>query len=154
LNIYRVEFWIRIELDENGELITEPEDDQETISRDIEGGFDLGSPNLANAYIMATQYLNKSVGEDEYEITSVSLRSDVEVMNWPGGDECQCPSCRTERAAEEDKICFRCSCGYEIKIIDDFGEINCPKCNKFITRDKIIGSNGNYILLNLGEGKE
>ena len=126
-------------------------EDVETVLRELEDDFDIGAPTLAAAFVMVNEFLTEEAGEGMFDITSIMKRDDVSIINWPGGDKCQCPTCRTERAEEEDKICFKCSCGYEIKIIDDFGEIACPKCNKIISRDRIIGHGDNYLFLNIGE---
>jgi hypothetical protein len=157
LNIYHVKFWIIAEFDENGNVVEDPEDGQETISERVDGGFDLGSVSLPDAYLEAAEYLDEAIGEEEYEVTSISEREDIQIINWPGdNEECQCDSCRTERAAPEDRITFKCiKCGYDITIVDDFKMIKCPNCRKEISRDRIIGSGTNYLMLDIdGDNKE
>jgi len=85
------------------------------------------------------------IGKDEYEIAGILAREDINLVNY----ECQCAVCRTERASEEDKIEFNCSCGYPIKLIDDFDKYICPNCGRLVLRDRVIGSAGNYILLDI-----
>ena len=141
-----------MQFDEDGKVVEdgEEETEEETMVGRVDGHFDIGSDSLANAFLEGSEYLDNAVGEDDYEITGVVEREDINVVNWPGDNEdCQCDSCRTERAAPEDRISFSCSCGYDIIIITDFKDFQCPNCKKVISRDRVIGSNGNYVLLNI-----
>lgn len=150
MNIYHIDFWTIMEFDEEGNVVDDPEEGQETMSEKVMGHFDLGTDTLPDAYLEAAEYLDNAVGEDEYEITGIVEREDVQIINWPGDNEdCQCDSCRTERAADEDKISFDCICGHRITIINDFKEIICPSCRKIIMRDRVIGSGTSYLLLNI-----
>jgi predicted RNA-binding Zn-ribbon protein involved in translation (DUF1610 family) len=154
MNLYHVKFWMTIAVNEEGEVVDDMDNEEETTKQDVAGEFDLGSMNLANAFSQAIDYLNKSIGEGDYEITGVEEREDVLLLNWPGGDECQCATCRTERAAAEDIIDFNCSCGYPIHIVTDFDKYECPNCHKLILRDRVIGSGTNYILMDIDKENE
>jgi hypothetical protein len=116
----------------------------------IEDDFEVGSENIAGAYIIGDEFLKIMYKDDESvcEIISVNLLP-VNIINWPGdGEPCDCPYCRTERAAPEDIIEFDCSCGKKHKFIDDFGMIKCD-CGKFIRREDLVGNNGNFTLIDI-----
>lgn len=138
MNIYSIKFYYF----EKGE-----ETDEFEIH---EGKFEVGAINLASAYVQADKFLEIKC-EEKYEIISIKNIRKINLINWPGENEpCQCPSCRTERAAPEDIIEFQCSCGEQFRLIDDFGIIQCEKCEKIIRREDLIGSGKNYTLIDIG----
>ena len=152
MNIYTVNFYFVVNVDEEGNIIENEDDIDENNSHlgKAEGKFGIGSNNIENALLQAIDYLNENVGEDEWYISSIAEIDELNVVNWPGeNDDCQCVACRTERAAPEDKITFECYCGLGITIVNDFNEFVCPNCGKEILRDRIIGSNGNYVLMKI-----
>jgi hypothetical protein len=161
MNIYSVKFWFNVNFDSEGNIVEEldeeemvGEENDDIESRIADGKFEIGAGNLAQALLNSIEYLDKNIGKDNYNISSVSVCEDINIINWPGeNEECQCVYCRTERAADEDKLIFSCNkCGCEIKIIDGgWDEISCPHCNEEIHRDRIIGSNGNYLIINIGD---
>ena len=148
MKIYEVIFSTTVFLDDEGNLVEEQEDGNE---EEISGIFHVGANVLGQAYIDAFQYLDIHIGEKKYAIDSVKEKKKINLINWPNeGDDCQCVSCRTARAAEEDKITFDHTCGQSISIVaDGWDKIICPNCQKEILRDRIIGSNGNYTFLNI-----
>lgn len=152
MNIFTVKFWIAVFVDDD--KIVEEETETSELKQ-MDGKFGLGAMDMGEAYEEAVEYLDELLGEDGYHIVSISEIEDLTVVNWPGeGSDCNCVYCRTERAAEEDKIAFNCSCNYIIKVVDDFDMIYCPQCQKQIFRDRIIGNNrSGYTLMNIdGEG--
>jgi predicted RNA-binding Zn-ribbon protein involved in translation (DUF1610 family) len=151
VNIYKVEFKTVITVDDEGIPVDGMEDDTggELHNEVIGGDFHVGAYSLAKAFLEASEYLDEHIGEEEYEITAIKEK--MNVINWPGEDEpCDCLGCRTERAAEEDKIRFTCKgCNAEIIIVDDFEEIMCPSCGIPILRDRIIGTNNNWVMMDI-----
>lgn len=154
MNIYEVVFSTTIFLDDDGDLIQEEDLDKIETGGDeeeISGMFHLGAYNIGQAFLDAHKYLDEHIGEGKYEVTKIKEKKNINIINWPDEDgDCQCVACRTERAAEEDRITFQHSCGSSICIIaDGWDKIVCPNCQKEILRDRIIGSNGNYTFLNI-----
>jgi hypothetical protein len=132
-------------------------DEMEIDDEDNDNHFQVGATDLAKAYLEAQDYLEMIFEDDEaiedWDITGVNL-IDLDIVNWPGDNEedCQCLHCRTERAAPEDRLKFTHVCGQEVEIVaDGWEQISCenPKCHDQIYRDRIIGSNGNYLYLNI-----
>ena len=135
-----------VEVDnESGDIVEE--EDEDTSTQKLNGRVDVGANNVGSAFVEAMEFLNSEIGEDNWNITSIKEITKMNLINWPGdNDECQCLSCRTERAAPEDTIQFKHNCGGDIRVVESGWEkITCPNCNKEIFRDRIIGSNGNYI---------
>jgi hypothetical protein len=74
----------------------------------------------------------------------------VNVVNWPDqhDEECSCVFCKAGNAAPEDVVVFSCSCDEQIKVMaTGWEKIRCPKCSKEISRDKVLGTNGHYFLV-------
>lgn len=127
---------------------------------DEDNNFQVGAINLPQAYVEAESYLEEIFDEDEvvdsWDITGINVM-DLDIVNWPNdGAECQCLTCRTERAAPEDRLNFEHDCSEKIEIVaDGWSEFTCPKCGKQIYRDRIVGSNGHYLYINIDkEDKE
>lgn len=142
MNIYRVRFWTTIQVDSEGLALAEGVDEDLAIRKRLDESFELGAESLGGAFIEASEFLDEELGESDYEIISVILLEDIHIINWPGdGEPCACASCRTERAAEEDKVSFVHSCGGEIKVVSDgWDSMLCPRCGGVILRDRLVGS--------------
>lgn len=141
MNIYSVKFDYVFEVPEH--------DDIPAHNHVDEGKVELGAIDLPSAYLEADEFLEQHF-DLGFEIKSIKLLEKVMIVNWPGdGEDCQCPFCRTERAAPEDLITFQCKCGENYTLVDDFGSIVCPKCNQTINRQDLIGHNGNYTFIDI-----
>lgn len=103
-------------------------------------------------------YLDKIVGEENWEILKIERLPQYQILNleefivenfeddhfrWEGTDKC--PVCAA-RHVELDRIMkFACSCGYELTLGDvGWTKIWCPECNNEILRgevrmDKVTG---------------
>lgn len=151
--IYKVEFKTVIVVDEEGVPVDGMEDDAEgELHNEVIGGeFHVGAYSLPKAFLEASKYLDEHIGEDEYEITTIKEKDKINIINWPNdGDDCQCLACRTERAAAEDRIRFTCKgCGADLIVVDDWQEIQCPSCGIPILRDRLIGKNGQFVMMDI-----
>ena len=75
----------------------------------------------------------------------VSEIQQLNIVNWPVEAS---PFVDIEDAASEDILNFKCAyCNIDIKVLDGWNSIVCPGCKKVIERDKVIGSNGKYIMI-------
>jgi predicted RNA-binding Zn-ribbon protein involved in translation (DUF1610 family) len=153
IKLYQISFRVKAVLGESGEVLKigeELTEEELESSSDLDAIFYVGAEDLPDAFTESSMILDEKSGN--YEIISVVEMTDVNIANWPDEEECDCVWCRTERAAEEDLITIKCKCGDEIRVIDEGWEsFDCPKCGNKIFRNNIIGSNGRYILVNLGE---
>jgi hypothetical protein len=118
----------------------------------IEDTFHLGSYNLVDATSLATDHLDELFQDDDYDIISVAELKGVNIVNWPDqhDGECGCPFCKAENAAPEDVLIFSCSCDEQIKVMaNGWEKIHCPKCYREIAREKVLGTNGHYFLVDV-----
>lgn len=148
LQIYQIDYSFFVDMrNEEEKSILESKPRIQQVSMEIHFGAD----NIAEALEEAIEFLNKNLEEENFTIDSVTAMEGVDVVNWPGEDgECDCPFCRAERIPDEDTLKFECSCGSNIKVADDWDEIHCRNCHRTIYRDRVIGSNGNYTLIDIG----
>lgn len=151
INVYEVKFRAEVEIDEESEVgniitMNNDMDDDENI-RIQYGMFHLGCEYLTEAMIKAIEFLDMGIGEGGYELLGVEILDDIHLVNFP---EEECPFCAVEDAGEDDIIRFQCKCGHDIVVKETGWKfINCPDCNVEIPRDRVMGTHGNYILLDI-----
>lgn len=131
--------------------------EEEVLELDLKEGdvkiyediFHLGAHSLVDAVGMALDYLD-TMFDGEYDLVSTSELKGVNVVNWPDQHEgdCDCAFCKAENAPDEDTLQFSCTCDQEIRVMaTGWEKIYCPKCSREISRDKILGTNGHYFLV-------
>ena len=114
----------------------------------LEGTFHIGEYNLFDATAIAQEESN-NMFHDGVELVSIKELEEMNIVNWP---EDECPYCAADDAAPEDVLEFTCTCGAKIRVADNGWEhIECLSCDKIIDRNRVIGSNGKYILIETGE---
>jgi len=124
---------------------------EETI---LEGNIYVGCDCIQDAFVEASEILDDMLEDEDYEIIAVNGLP-INIMNWPGeGEPCQCPFCRAERMADEDRMHFECpKCQEKIEVADGgWEEIQCPKCHNEIARDRVIDrkdGSGKQIVVNI-----
>lgn len=116
---------------------------------EIQMNIHFGADCISDALTLAEEYLDNAL-DGEYYIESVSKMPGVDVVNWPGETECECSFCKALRSADEDVMLFDCSCGYQIRVMDDWKEIVCPDCHRTIARENIVSANGLYVFIDKG----
>jgi len=157
LKIYEIGYSFEHEYELPEGVMPEEVDDDERYEY-VSANMFIGAPDFDTAWDWATEMLDQVFPPiddiPQYELNGVKEIQGMDILNWPE-EECQCVGCRTERAAEEDKLRFVHHCGEEISVVYDGWEtINCPKCHEEIYRDKIVGSNGHYIYININGGSK
>ena len=151
MRIYEIKYRCFVEVSEDERIEYDLEDD---AIREVQDCFHLGASNLIDAVSLSLDHLDELFGEDAYDIISTVELPGVNVVNWPGDEETDCPICKAKDAPPDDTISFLCSCGKEIKIMNDgWVMARCHDCSREIFRDRIIGSNGHYILLDIDKEK-
>jgi Zn finger protein HypA/HybF involved in hydrogenase expression len=146
LFVYEVKYLFKSTISSNNNSI---ENDEENTEEDSisEGNMYLGCDCIQDAFIEGAEILDNMLDGENYEIIAVNGLP-INIMNWPGeGEPCQCPFCRAERMADEDRMHFECpKCKEKIEVADGgWEEIQCPKCQNEISRDKVI---------DIGNGKQ
>lgn len=148
VNIYEIKFKTIVELNskEEDDEVLEGEESEPEFEETF-GLFHVGSYQLSDALLKGMEFLDEGLGEESYEIIDIHLLEHVNVINFP---EEECPFCGVEDAGEDDILRFKCGCGGDI-VVKETGwkEINCPHCGILINRDRVVGSHGNYILLDI-----
>ena len=118
------------------------------------GEFFIGSNKLTEAYLLAEEYIQKvypDLEEDDYDIIAVNEIENLNVINWPEEEEF-CPFCEADTAPPEDVLEFDCiDCQTSIRVVDGWDTIDCPQCSYEIHRDRIVGSNGKYLMIRTKE---
>jgi hypothetical protein len=150
INIYEIKFKTIVEFEPTQEQVVEDGvevDREESQYEETFGMFHVGSYTISEAMLKGMEFLGDGLGENEYEIVDIHLLENVNVINFP---EEECPFCGVEDAAEDDILRFKCSCGHDV-VVKETGwkEIDCPECGTLINRDRVIGTHGNYILLDI-----
>jgi len=124
-------------------------DSIEEVPDITEGLFHVGAYNLTSAAIIAQEEGNPIF--DDMEVLSIKEMEEINLVNW---QEDECPYCAAEDAAPEDILEFDCICKTKIRVADNGWEyIECHECGRIIDRSHVIGSNGNYTLIDAGENK-
>jgi hypothetical protein len=117
----------------------------------LEGTFHIGEYDFLNATIIAKEKSNQMF-QNGVEIISVLELEEMNICNWP---EEECPYCAADEAAPEDVLEFTCTCGEEIRVADNgWKNIECLSCGKIINRNDLIGSHGNYTLVDVGNEED
>jgi hypothetical protein len=117
----------------------------------LEGTFHIGEYNFFNATIVAEEKSN-DMFPNGVELISVIELEEINICNWP---EEECPYCAADEAAPEDVLEFTCTCGEEIRVADNgWKNIECLKCGKVINRNDLIGSHGNYTLVDVNDRED
>lgn len=127
-----------------------PEEESKDLKphyHEIEANVHLGADCISDALQLAEEFLEEMMEGREFYISSVTAMQGVDVVNWPGESECDCSFCKALRSADEDVMIFDCSCGYQIRVMDDWKEIPCPSCRRKILRENVISANGLYLLI-------
>jgi predicted RNA-binding Zn-ribbon protein involved in translation (DUF1610 family) len=149
MNLYEVKFStiIEVEADDDSDIGSIEGAEPEFEQYEKTDKFHICARWISDAFLDAMKFLDGGIGEGEYEIISISKMEDIFMVNYP---EEECPFCGVEEAGEDDILKFKCWCGKDI-VVKETGwkEINCPECGKEIPRDRLVGSRGNYILLDI-----
>jgi hypothetical protein len=150
LRIYEIKYRCFVKPTEEEMLEYDLESD---AIREVQDIFHLGAFNLLEAVGLSIDHLEEIFEENEYDIISTTELAGVNVINWAGEND-GCPICQAKDAPPEDTIDFLCTCGKTIKVMNEGWEsVQCHDCSKEIYRDRIIGSNGHYILLDIDKEK-
>lgn len=154
MNVFKVSLRIYMELpiesDEDDDDLGVGEESEDTEIIPVDAFLHVGANNIFSATEEAMKHLESSSEGMDYEITGITLVDSLTIVNWPGEEkECNCVFCKAEKSAPEDVMEFSCSCGQDIRVVDGWDSINCPSCKREITRDKLVGSYGKWILINI-----
>lgn len=159
MRIYRVLAYVILPLEDeeedynvNAEEVDESQMEDDEQVRVVDLDFYLGASDLDDVFMLAKNHITEAFPDNEYyEVLELrTLQENGNIINVVNWGECNCPFCRANLAAPEDLIIFHCSCGEEIKVADGWKQIECPKCNKIILRDKVIDNGkGGYFFVDV-----
>lgn len=130
---------------EENQYILDGEEEIEDVE-ELNISFQIGAYSLGAGYTLAEEYMEKYFEKDTYEIVGINEIENFNLVNWP--DDVY-KFYEIKNAPEEDIISFDCKCGNKVKVLDGWTEISCIKCGQLISRDKVIGKDGKYILIEI-----
>jgi hypothetical protein len=148
--LYQCDYYNFTNLNKSGNE-DEVDEDFSGFSNDT-GTFHLLAGYYLEALEIAMNYLNATIGEDNWDITSLAIVQGIDIINYERNDssirnghfyyepeDIECPACAASSCVLDLILEFECLCGFKFRIADNhWTKIICPQCHEEILREEVI----------------